>query len=393
MRLNVLACVFALSLAASAAMASDGTGLNWVYQKTGFQTADYQTAVAMRDGQAWPVIFAVNNSSSYYDQNVNAYSLYPTFNSATGTYWHQIGTNLLPVTGSSSLSAATSSTGQIGVVVNSRMSGTSSAAVVGSSSTGFGAAMTGVMAIAFDSHGNLIKGTANTIPSSFCPGNLLDIATSPTGDLGAIDDAGRYYQRLAWTGQWTGGDKFKPQSATWFYNADLAMDSLGRTHIVGSYDTANGMRLIASDFDIVNGWTTQTLASCDWCYFGATLAADSLGGVGAAWVQSSGSCSELMYAYKDGGDGWTIREVTTGLWNSNLMNWENVLSEQRVGLAFDANDLPVISFLASSGSGNNIYLAYDPVSAPEPSTLLLLAAAGTLWFAQKSWLRRALGKS
>ncbi|MEN6367031.1 MAG: PEP-CTERM sorting domain-containing protein [Thermoguttaceae bacterium] len=391
MRRNVFGCVFVLSLAASAAMASDGTGLNWVYQKTGFKTTNSQTAVAMRDGQAWPVIFAIDATDG---GSVNAYSLYSTANSLTGTFWHQIGKNLFPTMGTSSLSAATSSTGQIGVVVNSRMSGTSSAAVVGSSSTGFGASMPGVMAIAFDSHGNLIKGTADTLPSSFCPGNLLDIATSPTGDLGAIDDTGRYYQRLAWTGKWTGGDTFKPQSTNYLCNADLAMDSLGRTHIVGSYDTANGMQLIASDFDIINGWTTQTLTSSDGLYFGATLAADSLGGVGAAWVQSSGSCTELMYAYKDGGDGWTIREVTTGLWNSNLMNWENVQPSQKVGLAFDANDLPVISFLAGSGWGNNnIYLAYDPVSAPEPSTLLMLAAAGTLWFARKSWLRRALGKS
>jgi len=78
-----------------------------------------------------------------------------------------------------------------------------------------------------------------------------------------------------------------------------------------------------------------------------------------------------MYAYNDGVNGWDITGVTTDF----ELDW------QRVGLAFDANDVPVISFLAGTGSTRQIFLAYDPVATPEPSTMLLLAAAGATWLA------------
>jgi len=257
MKTNVLWCVLALGMAASLAMASDGTGMNWVFQNTGFYSNSGQTALAMRDGQTWPVIFA--SGSTTMGTGYNAYSLYPSKNSQTGTYWHQLGTNLLPTSGTGTLSAATSPTGQIAALMNVYgSSGTASAAVVGSSSTGFGTPMAGVKAIAFDSQGNLIKGTNSTIPSSFCPGELVDIATSPMGDVGAIDSYGGYYQKLAWTGQWTGGSSSGPLPGHVPYYADLALDSLGRAHIVGAYDIMGGYpQLIASDFDVVNGWTTK----------------------------------------------------------------------------------------------------------------------------------------
>ena len=56
--------------------------------------------------------------------------------------------------------------------------------------------------------------------------------------------------------------------------------------------------------------------------------------------------------------------VTSGL------SYEDIPSEQTPGLAFDANDFPVISFVTNT---NQIWMAYDPV-IPEPSTALLLVS-------------------
>ena len=351
----------------------------------------------MRDGQTWPVIFSTgyNNPGT-----VDAYSLYPVANPQYSppmqTYWHQIGSNLLHSQNTGAiLSAATSSDGRVGAVVRDRFNNNDlyNLAVVGSSSSGFGSTMSGVKAIDFSSTGTLIKGTMNTIPGWLAPSTLVDIAVSPMGDLGAIDKGGYYYQKIAWTGQW-GAQTYLdlPDSPS---HADLAMDSLGRPHVVSTLNTGDGPFLVASDFDLINEqWTSQTLNTFPVStYLGATVAADSLGGVGAAWVENEGTYGALKYAYSDGSGGWNVSEVTTGVYNSLTMNYENLPPDQRVGLAFDANDFPVISFVAEGGYGSSIWLAYDPVAVPEPSTLLL-AASGVLMLlvAGKSRLRRLLDK-
>lgn len=394
MRARVLWCLFALSLVTSTALATDGSGLSWNFQQTGFQAGNSgpgtQTALAMRDGETWPVIFSYDYYSSYY---VNAYSLYPVSNSTPSspyTNWHQIGGGLLATGGNNRiLSAATSPDGRIGVVARSPLTSSldyESAAMIGSTATGWGASMSGVRAIDFNAQGGLVKGTLGTIPSSFSPACLMDVAVSPTGETGAIDGAGNYYQKMAWTGEWA-----KTLQLTSIANqaVDLTMDKSGVPHIV-SLTTSSG--LVASDFNVMNNcWTSQTLAlsTPSSMFFGATVAADDRGGVGAAWVESLGSDSgKLMYAYKkDALTGWATHVVTAGPSSSG------VLSNQRVGLAFDANDFPVISFVAGSDKG--IWLAYDPPSAvPEPSSLVLLAVGGMfmLLVAGKSRVRRLLGK-
>ena len=127
---------------------------------------------------------------------VQAYSLYPVKNPTTSTNWFQVGTNLINDTGSGMLSAATSPDGRIGVALTI-IGSPNSAAVVGSSLTGFGAAMTGVQAIDFDRNGNLVQGTLNTIPVNQLTspvGSLVDIAVSSLGDVGAVDANFKYYQ-------------------------------------------------------------------------------------------------------------------------------------------------------------------------------------------------------
>ena len=97
----------------------------------------------------------------------------------------------------------------------------------------------------------------------------------------------------------------------------------------------------------------------------ATMAADGLGGVGVAWVSDTGV---LKYGYKNGNDPWATHVVTTGV------GGETIALRQKPGLAFDANDFPVISF-TTGVSSKKIWLAYDPpASVPEPSSVLLLVS-------------------
>jgi len=246
-------------------------------------------------------------------------------------------------------------------------------AVVGGSSNGFGTVMTGVRAIDFSAKGTVVTGTMNTI--SPAPNGLLaDIATSPFGDIGAIDENGYYYQQSSLIGGWA-AQKLDVGSTPF---ADLAMDSLGRPHVVGGYCSSAG-QLITSDFNVSTGmWTHQNLCSTSLVTAGATIAADSRGGVGAAWVQTNPTTGgyALEYAYNDGENGWAIHTVTNSVFDSLSSSYVPLRQQTRVGLAFDANDFPVISFVAGSGS---IYLAYDPVTAvPEPSTLALLAVGGAV---------------
>ena len=138
MRVRTLWCLIVLGVTTVRAAASDGT-LNWSFQTTGFPAyggSTMQTALAMRDGFACPVIFSPASSGK-----LEAYSMYPVLNptSTRPTYWQQIGVDVLPTVGGP-LSAASSSDGRVGAVV--RNAGTDpqlSAAVIGGSGAGFGA--------------------------------------------------------------------------------------------------------------------------------------------------------------------------------------------------------------------------------------------------------------
>ncbi|MCE5268889.1 MAG: PEP-CTERM sorting domain-containing protein [Planctomycetaceae bacterium] len=393
MRALSLALSLALALAASTATATTGT-LNWAYQPTGFQagsgSSPVQTGLAMRDG-IWPTIFATDPSNS-----VQAYSLYPVANTNQKTqyptYWHQVGYNLLANQSSSTtiLSAATSPDGRFGAVLTSVYSGgcvDSSQAIVGSSASGFGSVMNGIRAITFSANGSLVTGSMSTIPpiNGVYPKGVVSIAVSPQGDTGALDANGYYYQQSSLMGGWASAKPGLDDRYTAF--ASLAMDKLGRPYIVGPASTG----LAAFNFDIPTGqWKQQILSSTIQVGGIPTIAADSKGGIGIAWVQENlGSQTwTLEYAYQGGDNNWIVRDVTSSVYNQYTSNWESLCPCQRVGLAFDDDNLPVISFATGSSSSGNLWLAYDPVSTPEPSTLALLAVGVAAAMYAKSRRRR-----
>jgi hypothetical protein len=374
----IYACLLILAAMVSTSVGSDDTSISWTFQQTGFTSyggSGPQTAVAMRDGRVWPVIFSENG-----ERKVQAYSLYPVKNpsiTSLSTNWFQIGTNLITDIDSGTLSAATSPDGRFGAALTI-LGNANSAAVVGSSLSGFTGAMTGVQAIDFDQSGNLVKGTLSTIPTiqGLSPGPLVDIAVSALGDVGAVDSNFKYYQKSTLMGGWGSVDLKQvllttpptPQSL------DLALDSLGRPHIVGLQPTQT---LVAYDFDTISGqWKAQTLGTGIMGTFGATIAADSKGGVGAAWVRYNQSTGpQLMYSYKSGNNDWSSLVVTSSAYDPINKTSMSLSEMQGVGLAYDANDLAVISFTTLNGG---IWLAYDPVTVPEPSLMLLLVSGGAL---------------
>lgn len=370
---GLLFCLIVIALSVSTATATDNLVMSWNIQATGFRGTQ-QTAVAMRDGGVWPVIFSQSQNT------IQAYSLYPVTNPEMRSNWFLIGTNLLPNT-KGVLSAETSPDGSVGAVV--RMTGSSSSsAIVGNSVSGFSGVMTGVQAIDFDKNGKLITGTLNTIPTNLGVPRmpLIDISVSKLGDIGVIDAGFNYYQNSHWMGKWGVTDlKTVNPNSKYPYpeSLDLGIDSFGRPHVIGLMPGQNSQyELVAYDFDTTAGqWKTQSLSSSILSGLSsATLATDSLGGVGIAWVQANPNCTaQLMYSYKSNNDEWTSSVVANSVTLPNSSLTRLINPSQKVGLTYDNNDLPVISFLADS----QVFLAYDPlVSVPEPSTLILLAMSG-----------------
>ncbi len=89
--------------------------------------------------------------------------------------------------------------------------------------------------------------------------------------------------------------------------------------------------------------------------------ADGTGGIGVAFIDSD---EMLTYAYTDGTGAWTH---DMGIARANF----------DVGLAFDADDNPVICY-SDIDHGGKLYLAYDPVMVPEPATVALLAIGAAM---------------
>ncbi|MBN2475586.1 MAG: hypothetical protein JXB62_13320 [Pirellulales bacterium] len=377
MRFSCCVLLFAVLVAVCVPASAPAGELSWAFQCTGFPVGDDQTAVAMRDGRVWPVIFTGGAG-----QTLDAYSLYPTMNPQTGTFWHQIGGDLLNYSQQGSvvsgpLSAATSPDGRIGVVVGSASAPSDRcAAVLGAPATGFGSPIYGVRSIDFDAEGNLIAGQDTILPPPYGPVPLVDLAVSPFGDRGMIDDNMYYWHEIGWApGGWVGPvdlRQFGPQLIP--DSMDLTFDSLGRPHVLGT--NASTTDLISYDFDVRSGlWTFQVVASSPGGYlWEPAVAVDSQGRMGAAWVQDPGTGPvELKYAYQSAAGDWVSTTVASQVTDPLHGFQDYVIPQQIVGLSYDYNDFPVISFAAGTGT---VWLAYDPpapVSVPEPWSLVLLA--------------------
>lgn len=330
----LLTAAMAAGLAAESAQAVDRSpdSFVWFYSETEFSGQD--SALGLSRGLAWPVIFGENDTIA----------LRPTSSSGLGDdFWYSIG----PGVGRNP-KAASSPDGRVAGA------GEENAFVVGA--TGGLTFLPGnTTTVDFSPGGAVVYGssfdrTITGFPYSSGGGpTVFDVAMSPFGDGGAVV-GDEFYSTL--TGDTEQFAFNGPVQYSGF--GDLTFDAQGRPHIIDndgdifSFDTTSASWVFASLGDATPGSTR--------------IAADSQGTVGAAFVEQF--TGNLIYAYWTNSAGWQTTIVDT-----------NVSSSERVGLAFDYDDLPVISY-TKQGS---LWVAYDPiVSVPEPASLMLLAGLGLL---------------
>lgn len=384
-RIAILTVSVVLSVSHSTAFATDANGLFWYFQRTGYTTStSSQTALAMGDSKSWPVVFSLANGSA------QAYALTPVRNFSTNTYWNQIGTNVL--TGTGTLTAKSSSDGRVGVsIAASPFSFPSGSAIVGRRSTGFANPISNVQGIAFDQAGAVVTASVDTLAGSginqFSLPTVQSIAMSPFGSIGVLTSSNSqlsYFEKSPLTG-WSAETI---RSGT-IFGGDLAIDTIGRPFVAYSTAVSGGWGVAASYFDTMSGqWRSSTFNVPGMISpVTPTIAADGIGGIGVAWMSTVSGSNSLMYAYKNGVKDWAIHTVTSFLVSSGTSS-NTLLPQQRVGLDFDAQDWPVISFLANNssfGSTADIWIAYDPIVVPEPSAVVLAAAgfAGMCYAARR----------
>jgi hypothetical protein len=384
-RVAILTLLAVILMPQPGALASDANGLFWYFQRTGYTTAtSSQTALAMGDSKSWPVVFSLANGSA------QAYALTPVRNFSTNTYWNQIGTNIL--TGTGTLSAKSSSDGRVGAsIAASPFSFPSGSAIVGRRSTGFSNPISNVQGIAFDQAGAVVTASVDTLAGSginqFSLPTVQSIATSAFGSIGVVTSSNgllSYYEKsplTGWSSTFVNSDTI--------VGGDLAIDTIGRPFVTYSTTVSAGWGVAASYFDIMSGqWRSSTFNVPGMSSpVTPTIAADGIGGVGVAWMATVSGSNSLMYAYKNGAKDWAVHTVTSFSVSSGTSS-NTLLPQQRVGLDFDAQDWPVISFLANNsgyGSTADIWIAYDPIVVPEPSAIVLAAAgfAGMCYAARR----------
>ena len=367
-----LMCLLALQLPCAAQ-----NTLKWSFQRTGFRstTSMPQTALSMRSGQTWPVVYG------FFENSLNAYSLFPVLNAqgknhiAPATNWHQIGSNLNSSQYSGSpvfLQADSAAPDGFAVSFQTPYAGSSPQDVVaiGNSMTGFQSPMIGVQAVKFDHNGNPFTASNSLIPNLPTSQKLYDVATSRLGEVGAITQSTggggplTYWQRSpllgnAWFSTPVPANDPQLQNTLSGPTVDLLFDDSSRPHLIGVTQSRGPNVVVAQHFDITTGaWISSPLDSGgpgSGVVSDVAAARNDDGIIGAAWVNNGA----LKYAYLDTNAvslNWVVTSVaTTTPTGVPLENY------QGVGLAFDKAGLPVISFV--DRTTRQIWVAYDPPSA------------------------------
>ena len=336
MRIGALMVCAVVVLLAGPAMASD---YYWSYQNT--MMSGQKTAVAMRNGEAWPVIFS----------DMKTTTLLPTG-------WQPMGDMLV---GSGDVRAISSPTGE--VAAWNAISGTG---VV--SSTG-GWQSVSAQSLAFDSQGKLWRtvndqvsvsqaGVWFNLPKMQASTAINTMAIASTGEVGVAQLIGgfTYNHYSALTG-WTkvtptGLPPISRLGQMVFDNHDVPYVSAVTTDNTG----------IILHFDVPTAsWQCTYVTPSATMQSGATLplATDGEGNIGTAFVTGNNA---LTYFHR----------ISDGQWVSSTLAPPLGVPGSSVGIAYDYEGLPVISY----STGNSLWLAYDPVAVPEPLSLTLLGLGG-----------------
>lgn len=352
----VLAAVAFLGLLGSAE-AAPGTGITWSFQSTNISLTGGQTAVAMRNGMAWPVIITdFQTASSSYG---SAYSLFPSsLDGSSRGSWQGIGSGFY-TSEPGRLRAASSPDGRVAFAAEAPSSpGAGMGGKVSSVSGGWGSLVSGTLAVSFSDSGSLFSaGLGSVAGVGAYPGmsSIIDMAVAPNGDVGVVESSStggvRYWHYSAWNG-WTSATFASNTPSFWSPSIDVEFDSLNRPHIVG---VTTAGQVLALDFSTVTGtWSSTILANSVGTSYCA-LAANSKGTVGTAYLSSN----QVVYAYKDDNAEWASTVVAF-----------SSRSQELLGIDYDYADLPVLSYSDYTGM---LTLAYDPIVVPEPTGVALVS--------------------
>lgn len=377
----IYGCLLCLAVMQASVAAQAATN-KWTFQRTGFRTTAGsfpQTALSMRSGEAWPVVYG------FFENSLNAYSLFPVLNTQVGqgknhispaTNWHQIGSNLAGTQfPTSNIYMQADSGSPDGFAISVQTPFTTSqpldAVAIGNSMSGFQSPMLGVQAVKFDDNGNPFTASNSLIPNLPTSQKMFDVAISSTGDVGAVTQGSNlsgpltYWQRSPLLGNAWFSTQVpavvdpRLQDTLFGPSVDLMFDDASRPHFVGINRLSSFNNVAAYRFDITTGaWASSILdTAAGNGPLISDVAADSNddGILGAAWVNNG----VLKYAYLDTNEispSWVVTNVAT-----TTPTGVPLELSQGVGLAFDNAGLPVISFV--DRTTRQIWVAYDPPSA------------------------------
>ncbi len=334
---------------------SQAGALTWAFQNTTILDGG-SPVLTMRNGLAWPVVLETSVSVS---GGLGAYSLFPAVGQLPSgkANWLGIGRIAGPT---GRWRSASSPDGRVAYAFG-MLTGPSSSAI-SSVCGGWGTLPADTKAVSFGPDGQLFTATRNAVagapPLPSTDIIIIDMDVSPFGDIGVIDSSMTYWHYSNWTGAWANTSiKSVTQAPTLIPDSmDIEFDALGRPHLVGTASS----QVWAFDFSTVTGsWSGSAIGASTGQW--VTLAADSTGTVGTAWVAPSNG--GLIYAFKDDNADWITSIVTI-----------DATMGKSPSIAYDYADLPVIAYYGPS----NMMLAYDPIVVPEPAVLGLLAVGSVL---------------
>jgi hypothetical protein len=152
---------------------------------------------------------------------------------------------------------------------------------------------------------------------------------------------------------------------------DLALTSTDIPYVI--YNSEMNLHCLTYD-RIQNQWADSILGTSlesNYC-----MAADYQGGIGIAYVtRSFTGAPTIGFAYMNDDQSWTMQSIfQSALYPQGSQEIPSILPYASIGLTFDAQNNPVISFSAE----DRTWIAYDPVSIPEPATMVLLLAGGIM---------------
>ncbi len=312
------------------------TSTFWHIQNTGFEAYE-ASAVAMRDGGAWPMIF---------DNHGSAYSLFSTEGPNPGSNWHQIGAVLYYA--GFTLQVATSKQGHVAVL---GLPDYNPAGVIRKPDGSWSNLPAWTSDIAFDSEGNLLtiysyeSATGFNLPEGIT--SIGRMAVSPYDDIWLLTGNVQFYEYNHLLNEWhtqTIDDLFANDNQL----MDMAYDSLGRPFLLTQ--DPNDTTIKCTYYDIRSAsWTTETVMYSPSDHFvdSLILAANDSGVTGTAFVSNN----NLYYAYKDNNEDWATDLVDTG-----------VDEVRQVGITYDYEGLPLISY----SKNDTLHLAYDPIITITP---------------------------